>query len=124
MVDSRAVPSSLPLLSPRNMGRWAQQSKRGRDRQDLPVESAPIAPVLTFVSGADVTWTFGGANPPYWALQNSEFPDGPWEDNDNLPGAAREWTVSNIGLYYRLFGSDGEGAVLTGISNVVLVPGV
>lgn len=80
----------------------------------------PPAPVLTALGSPNVSWTWSGTNPSQWELDFSTGPTGPWNIAVTVAGTARTSSfASGVGLYFRIYGLNGSGARITGISNIV-----
>jgi hypothetical protein len=66
-----------------------------------------------------INWTWAGANPDHWIVQESADGVSGWVNHNIYAGEVRTGLVSAYSIYARLIGYDPAGGQLTDPSNVV-----
>lgn len=105
------------LLSVLHMGRWAQSRRRGGSTGSV---AALPAPVLGALGDPDLNWSWSGADPDHWDIEESADGIGGWSLTESVPGANRDSHAEASGLYYRIIGRSALNVAVTSYSNVVL----
>jgi len=96
------------------MGRWSQSQLRG----GAGVPSALAAPILHDDGGENLSWSWDGADPFQWILEQSADGITAWATFANPAGSDRAQFGVDPDFFYRIYGSDGSSQV-TATSNVV-----
>jgi hypothetical protein len=74
---------------------------------------------LSYGITKNINWTWAGANPDHWIVQESADGVSGWVNHNSYAGSVRTGVVSAYGIYARLIGYDSGGVQLTDPSNVV-----
>lgn len=78
--------------------------------------------MLSFSGGDSIAWTWSGADPDHWDVEESADGVSGWSVTDTVAGSARGDSSLDTGMFYRIIGRDSGGSAVTDYSNVVEIP--